>query len=157
MLHVCVYAMYVHLCIVCVMFVVCTVCGVCNVCCVQYVRACMVCAYDIIVWLVQPVVVVPEGLEPEQLLNLYKGKCIIHNGTQVANAARLYRVSGATLLTMKAVEITPPTVASLNSSHTYILCSQEGEWFVWAGQFSSEIHRTGALIIVKTLAANSNK
>lgn len=112
---------------------------------------------DLIVCPVQPVVVVPEGLEPEQLLNLYKGKCIVHRGTQVANAARLYRVSGTALLTMKAVEMTPPTLASLNSSYAYILCSRDGEWFVWAGQFSSEIQRQGALIIVKTLAANSNK
>lgn len=100
----------------------------------------------------QPVVVVPEGLEPEQLLNLYKGKCIIHKGTQVVNASRLYRVLGSTLLTMKAVEMIPPTVASLNSSYAYILCSQDGEWFVWAGQFSNEIQRQGALIIAKTLS-----
>ncbi len=119
----------------------------------------------------------PEGLETGQLLNLFKGKCIIHKSTQVTpthlthahththtpthtsqeNGVGLYRVSGTSLLTMKAVEVTPPTVTSLNSSHTFILRGRDGVWFVWAGQFSSAAQRRGALIIVKTLAADSTK
>ncbi len=133
-------------------------------------------------WLVthtQPVVMVPEGLEPEQLLNLFKGQCIIHKSPQVHthtpphlthaptphtrphtsqdDSVGLYRVSGTSVLTMKAVQVTPPTVSSLNSSHTFILRGREGMWYVWAGQFSSVAQRRGGLIIANTLAANSAK
>ena len=135
----------------------------------------------------QPVVLVPEGQEPIQLLNLFKGKFIVHKSSNVSahthththtcmhahihthscthahthththtqeGGARLYKVCGNSVLTMKAYEVSMAT-SSLHSSHTFILTGRKGAWFVWAGQFSKQSERRGALIIAKTLTTKS--
>ena len=58
----------------------------------------------------QPLVLVPEGKEPEQLLNLFKGRFIIHRKKAgsvggAKDGVQLFQISGTAALRMRAVEV----------------------------------------------------
>lgn len=70
------------------------------------------------------------------------------------SGTKLYQVSGESALAMKAVEV-PAKSSSLHSCHTYLLLSEDGKLYAWSGQFSSKVHRRGALVIAKMLSAET--
>ena len=55
---------------------------------------------------------------------------------------------------MKAVEV-PPKSSNLHSCYAYLLLNESGKLYAWSGQFSSKIHRRGALVIAKMLPTES--
>ncbi|XP_065889057.1 uncharacterized protein [Dysidea avara] len=88
--------------------------------------------------------VIPQGLETKEFLNLFKGKCLIRD-PKPGSDVHLYKVVGNDVLRTKTIEVTPSAV-SLNSTHAFVLCKEDTH-YAWSGQFSTQAERRGALII----------
>ncbi|CAI8021499.1 Villin-1 [Geodia barretti] len=118
-----------------------------------------------------PLMLVPSGQEPLQLLSFFKGTMVVHSspyssphpspllssphrGTSSPGhqTTRLYQVSGSSLEHIKAMEV-PPSSSSLCSTHCYILSSPP-LLFSWSGHLSSEETRTGALYMAQILSSS---
>ncbi len=65
-------------------------------------------------------------------------------------ACRLYKLSGNTALSLKAIEV-EPKASSLSSSHSFFVLVEGNISYVWSGQFSDKALRRGALVIAKLL------
>ena len=101
----------------------------------------------------QAVVYVPQRMETDHFLSLFKAKFIIHQNSFTKcyqdNTASLYRIFSYNLLSVKAVQV--ETQASSLLSNSAFVLSSPAKSIVWIGQTTSQNDRRGAMLIAKEL------
>ena len=102
----------------------------------------------------QAVVYVPQKLETDHFLSLFKAKFVIHQNSytksyQDNSTVSLYRIFSYNLLSVKAVQV--ETQASSLLSNSAFVLSSPAKSIVWIGQTTSQNDRRGAMLIAKEL------
>ena len=101
----------------------------------------------------QAVVYIPQRMETDHFLSLFKAKFIIHQDSFTKsyqdNTVSLYRIFSYNLLSVKAVQV--ETQASSLLSNSAFVLSSPAKSIVWIGQTTSQNDRRGAMLIAKEL------
>ena len=101
----------------------------------------------------QAVVYIPQGLETDHFLSLFKAKFIVHQSSLTRtfqdNTISLYRIFSYNLLSIKAMQV--ETQASSLLSNSAFVLSSAAKSIVWIGQTTSQNDRRGAMLIAKEL------
>ena len=101
----------------------------------------------------QAIVYVPQGLETDHFLSLFKAKFIVHQSSLTRtfqdNTISLYRIFSYNLLSIKAMQV--ETQASSLLSNSAFVLSSPAKSIVWIGQTTSQNDRRGAMLIAKEL------